>query len=268
TKGTAIVTSVLADKKASLETISSAIELWREYSVNRLNSELVGAVVRTGKPVARIAAARYLAGAGDINAAALLVADLTGPDADAERANLAFLKGDKAAADSISKAILELDKTHCAALGTQAALLFEAGKNNAALRSSQRAASECPHQSGLWVLAARIYSKLGDPANARRTFRQVIDTNKQSEPLTRAFVEWLLSKNNEREAVAAARRITRSAPALISGWRLYSETCIRTRSDCVAEAKRGMFDATTRYGIDLLPGELPPNGLFGRFVIR
>ncbi|MEH6757977.1 MAG: tetratricopeptide repeat protein [Parasphingorhabdus sp.] len=267
-EATGILAAILANKKASIETIASSIDLWREYSVSRLNRDLASKIIQSGKSQARIAASRYFADSGDRATAVRMIDGMSGPEADAERANIALLNGNKALAHSLSKSILALDDTHCAALGTQAQFWLKTGKANAALRFAQRAVSECPGNVNSWEHAAMAYSKLGKPVNARRVYRQGLDANKQNEPLTRKYAEWLLANGKRREAVATAKRLTQSAPSLNSGWRLYTEICTKTRSDCVTQANRGLADSKTRYGIDLLPGELAPNGLFGRFVTR
>ncbi|WP_339693419.1 hypothetical protein [uncultured Parasphingorhabdus sp.] len=267
-EATAIVAAILANEKTSLEIIRSAVDLWREYSVSRLDRDFVSRIVQTAKPQARIAAARHFANSGNDTTATQLLEGLTGPKVDAELANIAMLTGNDARARTLLDSILAFDKTNCASLETQAQLQLNAGKVKAALLSAQRAASECPDNIKSWASAAKAYSQLGDQVNARRVFRQGIDANKQNEPLARTFAEWLIAEGKDREAIATAKRLTRLAPALTSGWRLYSEICTKTKSDCVAEAKRGLEDSATRYGIDLLPGQLAPNGLFGRFVIR
>jgi tetratricopeptide (TPR) repeat protein len=267
-QGDAIVGRVMASDKATPENISNAIGLWREYSITRLDKARALSIAKSGKPNARIAGARYFADAGDRATAKLLLQGMPGPDADGERAYLALLEGNTALATSMSSAILANDSTHCAALGTRAKLLLKSAKFIEALRSAQSASSECPDQPYLWELTALAYSGLRDPVNARRVFRQGIEANKQSESLARAYAFWSMARGNDREAVATVRRLTRSAPALMSGWRLYDEICVKAKAGCSAEANQGLMDSETRYGLDLLPGELPPNGLFGRFVIR
>lgn len=265
---TQLVASVLADKAASPRDIANAIALWEEYAVKTIDPELSRRIVASGTPDARIRAARYFAEIGNVDVASVLLGDMTGVDGDAERAKIALLKGDKTRAQQLITNILDTDKTHCSALKTQATLWYTSRQFEDALRSALRASSECPSQPRLWVLNAEIYSALDDEANARRVFGQGIEANKQSATLTRAFSEYLLANNAKREAVAIARKLTRSAPALISGWRLYAEICAKAQSSCVAEAKLGLADAQKRYGVDLLPGEQPPNGLFGRLVTR
>lgn len=268
TEATRSVSSVLANKDASLQDVNSAIRLWQEYAVTGLDAGLANAITATGTPAARITAARYFADIGKISVASAMLTGLTGSDANAELANIALAKGDTARAQSLVSGILDADTTHCSALGTQSNLLYKHRRYADALRLAQSASSECPQQPRLWQLTAKIYAAIGDDANARRVFGQGIDANKQSEALSRAYAEYLLAKNSPREAVAVARKLTRSAPALNSGWRLYTQICAKSGSSCLAEAQEGLADSQTRYGVDLLPGETPPNGLFGRLVIR
>lgn len=263
-----ILARMLASKQATQKNISDAIGLWQEYAVSSLDVALVRSIAKTGTTIARIESARYFAKAGDRAAAKLFIQGMVGSDAKAERANLALLGGNTLLAKSLSSNILALDTTHCAALGTNANILQQSGRLASALRSAQRASLECPNRPYLWQLTALAYSSLGDQSNARRVFRQGIDANKQSEPLTRAYSFWSLARGKDREAIAAARRLTRSAPALTSGWRLYLEICTKANSGCTAEANTGLIDSKTRYELDFLPAELPSSGLFGRFITR
>src|SRR3546814_6696875 len=86
--------------------------------------------------------------------------------------------------------------------------------------------------------------------------------------MSRAYVAWLTAYRQGREALAVARRLTHQAPALLGGWRLYRDTCARQKQDCLGTAQAGLKNASTLYGIDLLPGQTPPNGLFGRIFMR
>ena len=266
-EATRLISSVLAEKSATPQNIESAIRGWQEYSVAKIDLGQIRQIMTSAAPAARIAAARYFADKGN-NVASLLLEGMQGRDADAERANIALIRGDKVRAQLLVQEILDEDKTHCSALNTQARLLAANRRNDDALRSAQKASAECPNRTELWQSTAQIYAAIGDQANATRVFGQGIESNKQSEPLTRAYSEYLLSLNRGREAVAAARKLTRSAPALISGWQLYLEICTKTRSNCIDDATAGLADSKTRFGVDLLPGELPPNGLFGRLIAR
>lgn len=267
-EATELIASVLADKKASQSNVTTAIKLWTEYSVTRIAKQQAESISSTGTTAARIAGARYFIENRDPTTAALLLEAMVGADAEAERASLALLNGNKALADNLSKIILSTDATHCSALKTQANLALSNGQRNDALRAAQTASSECPDQASLWQLTAKIYSALDDKDNVRRVFRQGIEANKQNQSLVRAYSNWLLAQGNIREALAVARKITRSAPALTSGWRLYAEVCTNAQASCTTEAQQGVKASQRQYGIDLPPGELPPNGLFGRFTAR
>src|SRR3546814_5558179 len=95
-------------------------------------------------------------------------------------------------------------------------------------------------------------------------WREGSSVNSRKPDMSRADVAWLTAYRQEREALAVARRLTHQAPALLGGWRLYRDTCARQKQDCLGTAQAGLKNASTLYGIDLLPGQTPPNGLFGR----
>lgn len=267
-EATKLVSSVLADKTAKLQDVIGAVQLWQEYAVTKIDNALVRAITSSGTPTARIISTRYFADIGSVSIASALLSGLQGTDADAERAKIAWATGNAARARALVTDILSEDKTHCSALGTQAGLLYANRSYPDALVSAQNASSECPDRPELWMQTARIYDAMDDETNARRVFGQGMEANKQSEKLARQFAEYLLAHKSAREAVAVARKLTRSAPALMSGWRLYREICAKAQASCVDEAAQGLEDARTRFGVDLLPGELPPNGLFGRLVTR
>lgn len=267
-QATRLIVSVLANNKASKDNITTAIQLWTEYSVTEISVQQAKSIASGGTTAARVATARYFIDTRDSKTAALILEGMAGADADAERANLALLTHNNLRADNLSQKILATDSTHCSALKAQASVALLSGRRNEALRSAQTASSECPDQAELWQLTAKIYSDIGDKDNVRRVFRQGIEANKQNQSLSRAYSNWLLSQGNTREALAVARKITRSAPALTSGWRLYAEVCSKTDAGCATEALQGVKTSEGRYGIDLQPGQMPPNGLFGRLVIR
>src|SRR3546814_18213667 len=99
-------------------------------------------------------------------------------------------------------------------------------------------------------------------------WREGSSVNSRKPDMSRADVAWLTAYRQEREALAVARRLTHQAPALLGGWRLYRDTCARPKQDCLGTAQAGLKNASTLYGIDLLPGQTPPHGLFGRTDIR
>jgi tetratricopeptide (TPR) repeat protein len=115
-----------------------------------------------------------------------------------------------------------------------------------------------------WIAGARAYLALGKESGASRVYEQALDANKQSSELTAAYTQWLVSEGRQREALAMARRLTRYAPALVSGWQQYVDLCQRFDTGCLDDAHQGLADASTRFGVDPVPGSAPPNGLFGR----
>ena len=166
----------------------------------------------------------------------------------------------------MASAILTRDKTDCDALLAAAGSALKRRMPDEGLRYAEQASSECPSQEDAWMLAANAYSALGRDNGASRVYGQALDANKQSAQLTAAYTQWLLSRRKTREAVAIARRLTQYAPALLSGWRLYEDLCRKFDQSCVADAETGLATAQTLLGVDLAPGEPPPNGLLGRFV--
>ena len=265
---TKLVVNVLANKSPMPPNVESAVNLLEEYAISALNAASYRTILSSGTPAARIALSRYVAAKGNVNAASILLTGMTGADADAERAQVALLQGQNARAQAIVQELLAKDETHCSALKTQALLWYSSRRFADALRTAQNASAECPNRSDLWQVTAKVYQAMDDDANVRRVFAQGLDANKQNEPLSRAFSEYLLAHNGSREAIAVARKLTRSAPALNSGWRLYADICAKAKSSCVIEAQEGLVNSQTRFGVDTLPGELPPNGLFGRLVTR
>lgn len=183
-------------------------------------------------------------------------------------ASIAAREGRLDDAVALTEQVLDKDKTHCLALTVQAEVRLQKNDLSGALRSAQVAVSQCPAQERAWALAARIYERRGDFENARRLWRQGVKENSQNARINKAYVDWLLSTGQEREALAASRRLTRAAPALLSGWRLYNDVCTQLKQVCTSEARKGIANAANLYGVDLLPGQAPPNGLFGRIVTR
>lgn len=258
----------LAEPKLSVELIDTIIAIWREYSVTDLPASAVAAIADRGSLPARSAVAAFLAGMGHPADVSRLIERLPDTDKAAIQALAAQTRGDVTTAYQKANAALEDDSTHCLALTVRAQSLLRSAKPGSALRSAQRAASQCPKASQAWSLAADAYAMQGDDENARRMWRQGVKSSPQNSVIASDYTKWLLRKGNAREAVAVARRLSHNAPALLSGWSLYLDTCRKTKSDCVALAQRGLEDAKTRYGVDMVPGEAPPNSLFGRIAAR
>lgn len=264
----ALVAAQLADLKVPPNIVKSAIDLWRNYAVVDLPEDELRRIAKGGSPQARLSTADYLIDLGKLAAARLMVDGLAGVDRQAVEARLALAEGQADRASSLVDGVLAVDVTNCAALSVRAQAQLDRRNPRSALRSAQQAAAQCPETIAAWSRAAQAYTALDDSENARRMYRQGLAANPQSVEIAKQFVDWLARRGAEDEAVAVARRLTFDAPALSSGWQLYLSTCRHFADPCVGSAGRGLADARTRYGIDLLPGESPPNGLFGRLVAR
>jgi Tfp pilus assembly protein PilF len=258
--------AVLRNPKATPGLASAAIALWEEYGSDDVSPQILRGIIGEGNIATRRALARYYVERGNEPDASLVISSLTSEPAI--RARLALMKRQIAQASQLANTVLTEDQTNCDALvaASEAALLRRQPAD--AVRRAQQAAAECPQLSSAWITTARAYEASGQSSGVSRAFIQGLDANKQSTKLTAAYTNWLVSKRRPREAVALARRLTRYAPALISGWRLYLNLCQRLQPTCSDEAQAGLADARTRFAIDPTPGEPAPNGLFGRFAER
>lgn len=266
--GSGLIVAALADPKASAERIAQSLALWREYGDVGPADATLAPIVSTGTVAARLAIAEFLAERSRLAAARQL---LTGLDADqriALDALIAARGGRWSEARRLADQVIAADGTHCLALTVRAETALKQGAVTDAQRAAQVAASQCSAQTRAWILAADAYTRREDMENARRMWRQGIAANPQDAELARAYVDWLVRAGMEREAVSVARRLTHAAPALLSGWRLYRESCQRFDPSCRQTAEAGLADAATLYAIDFAPGQAAPNGLFGRIVMR
>lgn len=263
-----VITDLLADPKLPDEHLPAILATMREIAPGGLESQSLATIRLTGSKPARMALAEHLAVREHFAGARTVLDGLGGEERTAVDASIAAREGRWDDAIALSERILDEDKTHCLALTVQADARLNKNDLSGALRSAQVAVTQCAHQEEAWALAARIYERRDDFENARRLWRQGLRENSQNSHMTKAYVTWLLETGQDREALAASRRLTRAAPALLSGWRLYNDVCTRLKQACTAEARKGIADAATLYGVDLLPGQAPPNGLFGRIVTR
>lgn len=266
--GAKLLTALLADPKLPDEILPALFAVMREFSPDGLEDESLAAIKKTGSKPAKLALAEYLADRAKLASSRALLDGLGREDRHAVDASIAAREGRWRDAVTLTEQILDKDKTHCLALTVQAEARLQKNDLSGALRSAQVAVTQCPGQEAAWAIAARTYQRRDDIENARRIWRQGLRENSQNSHMTTAYVNWLLATGQDREALAASRRLTRAAPALLSGWRLYDDVCTRLKQACTTEARKGIADAATLYGVDLLPGQAPPNGLFGRIVTR
>lgn len=264
----ATITSLLSNPKLTNSNRRSALDLWREYSPAGPSAPDLAGIAERASPATLAALAAYFTETGRVPAASLFSTKLDGTERVALEAGAALKKKDWRRALTLANRALSEDDTHCFALSVKSEVELHNGDTQASLRSAQESASQCPNQVWAWRLAATSYSRRGDPENAERMWRQGIDANRQNSLIVKEAADWLVANGKSREAIAIARRLTHDAPALLSGWRLYESLCSRGNAGCEQAAERGLSAATRRYGIDLLPGEPPPNGLFGRIITR
>lgn len=265
--GNGIIIEILASSQATADVVDQALALWLEYGARDLTESELEMVGR-GTAASRTGLARFLLEHGRPVAAATIIARLPADTSQGLKARLLMRTGQADYAMRLATAVLQHDKTNCDALIAASEAALDRHEADDGLRFSQQASSECPSLVSSWVLSANAYDALGRNSGVSRVYAQALETNKQSTPLTAAYSEWLVSQGRIREAVAIAKRLTEYAPALLSGWRLYGDLCRKFDHSCLAEATRGLANARTLPGIDLRPGTMPPNGLFGRFVAQ
>jgi len=263
-----LVASVLASPQVNRQGAELALALWDEYGSQDVPQALLERIDRGGSAAARQALARFQIRHDRPAQASATLSTLAGAEGAGLRARYLMLTGKGPEALELAKSVLEQDTTDCDALIAASEGTLTQRNAADAVRYAQQASAECPTQPGGWLASARAYQALGRESGVNRVYGQALDANKQSSELTAAYTRWLVSEGRSREALAMARRLTRYAPALASGWRLYDDLCRRFDTSCLDESRQGLADASTMFGVDLDPGASPPNGLFGRLVER
>ena len=245
-----------------------AVDLWDQYGSREMSEAGWSQIVTGAAATTREIVARYLLADRRLDEAEAMIASLEGNARQALAARLQVARGDAQGGSATAAAVLNHDDTHCDALVAQSEAQLALRRPEAAVRYGQRAAAECPGRPEAAMAAALAYTAFERPSGSDRLFRDAIDANPQNLRIASAYADWLLGQGRERQAVATLRRYTRDTPASVKGWRVYADLCRRTRSGCEREAEHNRTRAARRYGIDLPPGQLQPNGLFGRFIER
>jgi Flp pilus assembly protein TadD len=118
-----------------------------------------------------------------------------------------------------------------------------------------------------YLVLARAHQLEGNQEGASIAFRDAFDRNNQDPELARTYTAWLVQTAQGDRAVAVANRLTKNAPALLSGWKLYLDLCTRVRdAGCTPDAEAGLDAAHRLFGVDQRTGEPLPTGLFGRLT--
>lgn len=259
------VETALVHKEASAAQIATTLGIVAEYAAADLLARRAPQILPAAAPATRIAMARLFVDSGQYAAAAEALEGDRGNDAAALRALALLRQGQVEQAGTLARAVVAADEDHCDALIVSAQISLRGGRPQDAVRMGQRAAAQCPELVEGWAVTARAHAAKDDIINARRVFRDGVAALPQSTLMARRYADWLLAQGAEREAVATARRLTRKAPALLSGWALYETVCRKAADGCAAEAAKGLAEARVRYGVDPRPGERQAYNLFGRF---
>ena len=263
-----LTTGLLAKPEQTRAIADQAVDLWNEYGVDRLDGTSVRAIASAAPEPVRLRVARFLVDHAQAAAASQMLAGLPGTEPSAVAA-LMLVRQDRAQAGlQRAERVLATDETNCTALIAKAQALLETGNASNTLRSAQRASYQCPADIAAWSAAATAYSQLGDVDNAERVWRQGMDANPQSARLATLTTNWMMQHGLNRQAVAIARKLTRDAPALSSGWRLYQSLCQKADAGCTAQAAEGLAKSAQMFGVDIPVGQTPPNGLYGRLESR
>lgn len=253
---------------AARDVARQAVDLWQQHGDGGMTNADWAGIAGNAPVEAREVVARHLLNTRNLDQAEQTIAALTGPNRQALAARLQAARGDARGAVASAAAVLAQDETHCDALVATSEAQLALRRPDAAVRAGQCAAAECPNRPEAFIAAALAYDAFGRQAGAERVFSEAINANPQDIALVEAYARWLLDKRQGRQAVAILRRYTRDTPASVRGWRLYADFCRRTGASCAREADLNRERAASIYAIDLAPGQLQPNGLFGRLIER
>jgi tetratricopeptide (TPR) repeat protein len=263
-----LTTGLLAKPEQTRAIADQIVDLWNEYGIYRLDPASVRAIASTAPKPVRLRVGRFLVDNGQASAVSQMLAGLPGTEPSALTALMLVRQGRAQAGIERAERVLGTDETNCTASIAKAEAQLESGNATDALRSAQRASYQCPADIAAWSAAATAYSQLGDVDNAERVWRQGMDANPQSARLATLTTNWMVQHGLNRQAVAIARKLTRDAPALSSGWRLYQTLCRKVDAGCTAQAAEGLAKSAQMFGVDIPVGQTPPNGLYGRLESR
>lgn len=233
--------------------------IWREYDPSPLTPPDLAQLAAKGARPARVMAAQHFLEVGQFGPVSGLLAGLEGSDVSGMRARALFAAGRPAEAEAAARGVLEDDRTQCDALLVLANAHLLAGRREEASARASDAAAECPR---LWV----AYVVMAD-ANAAsvpqlaRVTGAALDADPQNGALAAALARRWLERGQPDRAVAIARRVTRAAPGLVSGWTLLQGLCSRAADhSCASDAALGLERARRLYTLDTVSGQMPPLG--------
>lgn len=241
------------------EDLDRLARIWREYDPTPLGPVGLGSLAARGQRAARIMVAQHYLEVGQGQPAMALLAGLDGSDAAGLVTRAQFLLGRRAEAEAGATAILARDKTQCEALLTIAALRQATGQREQASTAAEQSVAECPRQWLAYVAMAD--ANAGSVPQMDRVSAAALDAEPQNGALALALAQRWAAAGQIDRALAIARRLTRSAPGLVSGWVVLQDLCRRsTDPACATEAAQGLEQARKSYTLDPAPGQQPPIG--------
>lgn len=242
------------------------VALLAEHDPNPFAEMALAEIARTANLTARRALAHFYLDSGRPQQAAIAIGPDRSASAEALRARVAAALGRDSLAEAMASRILADDKSQCDALLARGEALIHRRQNDSAILAIQAAQAQCPQFLGGWLLLARAYDAKRDPIGVARAFEQGIDADPLQSLVPRRYTAWLLARGDGSRALGVARRLAGDAPALLSGWKLYRDSCSLMRDEhCIKEAEAGLDRAKTLFGMDVPAGEIPSRGfLFAR----
>jgi Tfp pilus assembly protein PilF len=250
-----LLRAALFDLNPVAEQVSRIAALWGEYDTEPLDAGDLRALAASPNEAARVEVARYFLSTKRNGVARALVSGGHTLVARSLSALAAVADGDTAVGAAEAERILAQDKTQCDALLARSAAASAKQLWSEAILAAQTVAAECPDKGSAPIALARAYDGRRDEAGVRRAFADGIMQNPQDPAISAAFRTWLEANGQSRQAIAEARRLTRKAPALFSGWLAYRGVCQRQHDEsCAADAQTGLEQATKLLGVDLKPG--------------
>lgn len=260
-----LLRAALFDLRPVAYQASRIAALWGEYDHEPLDAGDLRALAASPNEAARVEIARYFLDTNQKGVASALVSGGHTLEARSLSALAAIADGETAVGAAEAERILAQDKTQCDALLARSAAAAATQRWSEAILAAQTAAAECPDKISARMALAQAYNGRHDESGVRRAFADGITQNPQDPALSAAFRTWLEASGESRQAIAEARRLTRKAPALVSGWVAYRAVCQRQHEEtCVADAQIGLERATKLLGVDLTPGTQTLRNLIGR----
>lgn len=251
------------EDRASLLAVAA---LWNEYDRDPFSPADLDPIGAKGSPLQREIAARYFLQTDRVDTALKLLApEGVGPGGvEGLYARALHADGQNAQARDIMSQILARDKLNPDALLLRATLFQSEKRYSEAIVDAQTVLRDNPENADAYWTLAQALAADGQGVRARLILEQGAKLLPQSAFLYDKYIHFLYHINDMGRAMSIARTFALASPASLRAWKQYEAVCLRTRSDCVTEARKGYARAQTLYSIDPRPGTPPKRSLFGR----